>query len=261
DGDWGYFSSNRGDRKNYDHIYRFELPHLSFNIEGTVTNSMGEPLGDAVIKMVGDNGTIANIKTKKNGTYSYPIEKSTKYVILATCRGFLNSKNELTVSDAEKSENFKMDFSLTSVSRPVKMDNIFFEFGSAKLTPESNNGLDALVKLLNDNPNITIEIAAHTDYVGSDDANMKLSQERAKSVVDYLLSKGIESDRLTAVGYGESEPVVPDKALVRQYKFLKIGVPLTETFIKGLGKDQQETANQINRRTEFKVVKTTYKMF
>lgn len=261
DGDWGYLSSNRGDRKNFDHIYRFELPHLYFNIEGTVTNSMGEPLGDAVIKLVGDNGTIANIKTKKNGTYSYPIEKDTKYVILATCRGFLNSKKDLTVGDSEKSENFTTDFSLTSVSRPVKMDNIFYEFGSAKLTPESNNGLDALVKLLNDNPNITIEISAHTDYIGSEDANKKLSEERAKSVVDYLLAKGIDSDRLSAVGYGESEPVVPDKAMVRQHRFLKVNVPLTEEFIKTLSKEQQETANQINRRTEFKVLKTTYKMF
>lgn len=261
DGEWGYLSSNRGDRKNYDHIYRFELPRLSFNIEGTVTNSMGEPLGDAVIKLVGNNGTIASIKTKKNGTYSSPIDKSAKYVIMATCRGFLNSKKDLTVNDSEKSETFTMDFSLTSVSRPVKMENIFFEFGSAKLTSESNKGLDELVKLLNDNPNITIEIAAHTDYVGSDDANKKLSQERAKSVVDYLLSKGIVADRLTATGYGESEPVIPDKAMVRQYRFLKVGVPLTEDFIKGLSKEQQETANQINRRTEFKVLKTTYNMF
>lgn len=260
-GNWGYLSSNRGDRKNFDHIYRFELPLLSFNVEGTVTNSLGEPLGDAVIKLVGNNGTIASVRTRKNGTYSYPVEKGTKYVVLATSRGFLNSKKDLIVDDSEKSENFTLDFSLTSVSRPVKMDNIFFEFASAKLTPESNSGLDALVKLLNDNPNITIEISAHTDYVGGDEANKKLSQERAKSVVDYLMSKGIDAERLTAVGYGESEPVVPDRVLVRQHRFLKVGVPLTEEFIKGLSKEQQETANQINRRTEFKVLKTTYKMF
>lgn len=260
-GEWGYFSSNRGDRKNYDHIYKFEIPKLTFNIEGSVRTAAGDDLGDAVIKIVGDNGTIANVKTKKNGTYSIPVQKGAKYLLLGTCRGFLNSKSELEIGDEEKSKNFTVDFSLTSISKPVKMDNIFYEFGSAKLTPDSYKGLDALVKLLNDNPNITIEIGAHTDYVGSDESNKKLSEERAKSVTDYLMEKGIEKERLTAVGYGETEPVVPDKPLVRQNRFLKVGVPLTEEFIKSLTPEQQEKANQINRRTEFKVLKTTYKMF
>ncbi|MCQ2360098.1 MAG: OmpA family protein [Paludibacteraceae bacterium] len=260
-GEWGYFSSNRGDRKNYDHIYKFEIPKLTFNIEGSVRTAAGDDLGDAVIKIVGDNGTIANVKTKKNGTYSIPVQKEAKYLLLGTCRGFLNSKSELEIGDEEKSRNFTVDFSLTSISKPVKMDNIFYEFGSAKLTPDSYKGLDALVKLLNDNPNITIEIGAHTDYVGSDESNKKLSEERAKSVTDYLFEKGIEKERLTAVGYGETEPVVPDKPLVRQNRFLKVGVPLTEEFIKNLTPEQQEKANQINRRTEFKVLKTTYKMF
>lgn len=260
-GEWGYFSSNRGDRKNYDHIYKFEIPKLTFNIEGSVKTAVGDDLGDAVIKIVGDNGTIANVKTKKNGTYSIPVQKEAKYLLLGTCRGFLNSKSELEIGDEEKSKNFTVDFSLTSISKPVKMDNIFYEFGSAKLTPDSYKGLDALVKLLNDNPNITIEIGAHTDYVGSDESNKKLSEERAKSVTDYLMEKGIEKERLTAVGYGETEPVVPDKPLVRQNRFLKVGVPLTEEFIKSLTPEQQEKANQINRRTEFKVLKTTYKMF
>lgn len=260
-GEWGYFSSNRGDRKNYDHIYKFEIPKLTFNIEGSVKTAAGDDLGDAVIKIVGDNGTIANVKTKKNGTYSIPVQKGAKYLLLGTCRGFLNSKSELEIGDEEKSKNFTVDFSLTSISKPVKMDNIFYEFGSAKLTPDSYKGLDALVKLLNDNPNITIEIGAHTDYVGSDESNKKLSEERAKSVTDYLMEKGIEKERLTAVGYGETEPVVPDKPLVRQNRFLKVGVPLTEEFIKSLTPEQQEKANQINRRTEFKVLKTTYKMF
>lgn len=260
-GEWGYFSSNRGDRKNYDHIYKFEIPKLTFNIEGSVRTAAGDDLGDAVIKIVGDNGTIANVKTKKNGTYSIPVQKEAKYLLLGTCRGFLNSKSELEIGDEEKSKNFTVDFSLTSISKPVKMDNIFYEFGSAKLTPDSYKGLDALVKLLNDNPNITIEIGAHTDYVGSDESNKKLSKERAKSVTDYLMEKGIEKERLTAVGYGETEPVVPDKPLVRQNRFLKVGVPLTEEFIKSLTPEQQEKANQINRRTEFKVLKTTYKMF
>jgi len=259
--DWGYFSSNRSDRKNYDHIYKFELPKLTFIVEGSVKNAAGDELGDAVVRIVGSNGTIESVKTKKNGTYSCPIKSKSKYLLLGTCRGFLNIKEELEVADLEKSQTFKIDFVMTSISKPVKMDNIFYEFGSAKLTPDSYKGLDGLVKLLNDNPNITIEIGAHTDYVGSDEANKKLSEERAWSVTSYLLEKGIEKDRITSVGYGETKPVVPDKALVKQNRFLKVGTPLTEEFIQTLTPEQQEKANQINRRTEFKVLKTTYKMY
>jgi peptidoglycan-associated lipoprotein len=118
-----------------------------------------------------------------------------------------------------------------------------------------------LVKLLNDNPNITIEIGAHTDFVGSEEANLKLSLERAMSVVNYLTEHGIESARITAKGYGETTPVVPDRELVKKYRFLKVNVPLTEEFISKLNSEQQEIAKQINRRTEFKVLKTTYNMY
>ena len=141
------------------------------------------------------------------------------------------------------------------------MENIFYKFGSAELTPESSAGLDALVTLLNDNPNVTIEIGAHTDYVGTDEANIKLSEERAQAVVNYLTAKGIEKERLTAKGYGKSVPVVPDKELATKYRFLRYKVPLDEAFISKLNSEQQEIANQINRRTEFKVLKTTYKLF
>src|SRR5574344_1803610 len=259
--DWGFFSSNRNDRKGYDHIYKFSKPVLNFSVVGVITDSKGENLGDARVRMVGNDGSIANIQTKKNGSYTASINKNTKYVLLATCRGFLNSKKILDVADLEKSQNFTMDFQLNSVSKPVKMNNIFFKFGSAELTPESSAGLDELVELLKDNPNITIEIGAHTDFVGSDETNLLLSGQRAKSVVDYLTVKGIEKDRLSSKGYGESVPVVPDKALVKQYRFLKVDTPLNNEFIEGLKSEEQEIANQINRRTECKVLKTTYKMY
>lgn len=259
--DRGFFSSNRGDRKYRDHIFMFETPEYEYTITGTVVDTKGAELGDAVIKVVGDDGTIANVKVRKNGSFSYSVNPGCRYLMLATCRGFLNSKEIVEVPMVDRSEQFKKDFVLTSISNPVKMNNIFFKFGSAELSPESSAGLDDLVKLLNDNPNITIEIGAHTDMIGTVDANRKLSQARAGSVVSYLVSKGIEADRLSAVGYGESEPVVPDRDLVKKYKFLKVDVPLDEMFITKLPHDQQEIANQINRRTEFKVVKTTYKMF
>ena len=257
----GFFSSNRNDKKFYDHIWSFYEPELEFSISGTITDNKGEPLSDAQIKVVGNNGVMTSAKTKKNGSYKINLPKNANYVILGTCRGFLNNKSEIEIPNLEDSKDFKIDFTLNSVSKPVKMNNIFYEFGSAKLTPESTDGLNDLVKLLNDNPNITIEIGAHTDFVGSEEANIKLSQERAMSVVNYLTEHGIEAARITAKGYGETTPVVPDRNLVAKYRFLKVNVPLTEEFISKLNSEQQEIAKQINRRTEFKVLKTTYNMY
>jgi peptidoglycan-associated lipoprotein len=113
-----------------------------------------------------------------------------------------------------------------------------------------------------DNPNITIEIGAHTDRVGSEEGNLQLSGKRAQSVVDYLIKKGIEAERLTAKGYGKSQPVTVDKVIQKQYPFLKVGEVLTEEFIEGLSDEKEkELADSINRRTEFRVLKTTYKMY
>ena len=257
----GFFSSNRGNKKFYDHIFSFHQPELEFTLSGKIEDTAGESLGDARIKVVGNDGTIATVSPKKNGTYTFALKQGTNYVMMATCRGFLNQKANVQVPDVEENKAFTVDFKLTSVNKPVKMENIFYKFGSAELTPESSAGLDALVRLLNDNPNITIEIGAHTDYVGTEQANIKLSEERAQSVVNYLLAKGIEKERLTAKGYGKSVPVVPDRDLVAKYRFLRYKVPLDENFISKLNSEQQEIANQINRRTEFKVLKTTYKMF
>ncbi len=257
----GFFSSNRNNKKYYDHIFSFYQPELEFVMSGKIEDTAGEALGDARIKLVGNDGTIATIQPKKNGTYSFQLNKGTRYVMMATCRGFLNQKSQVEVPNIEENKEFVVDFKLTSVNKPVKMENIFYKFGSAELTPESSAGLDALVTLLNDNPNITIEIGAHTDYVGSEEANIKLSKERAMSVVNYLTAKGIAPDRLTAKGYGKSVPVVPDRELATKYRFLRYKVPLDEAFISKLNSEQQEIANQINRRTEFKVLKTTYKLF
>ncbi len=259
--DRGYFSSNRGDRRFYDHIYRFEKPEVIFQVSGTITDEKGDIIPDAVVRMIGNNGSNEKIRAKKNGTYEAKLSADTKYVMMALCRGYLNKKAELVVPNQDVSESFLQDFTLTSINKPVKMDNIFFDFGSASLTKESTVELDKLVTLLTDNPNITIEIGAHTDIIGSEETNLVLSKARAKSVVDYLVSKGIESDRLTAVGYGKSQPIVPDKALVRKYRYFKVGVPLNEDYIKKLNTEQQEVANSLNRRTEFKVLKTTYKMY
>lgn len=93
------------------------------------------------------------------------------------------------------------------VGQTIRLNNLFFDFGKATLKPESNAELDNVFAILNDNPKMEIEIAGHTDNIGSDDANMKLSDERANTVRSYLIAKGISESRITAKGYGETKPV------------------------------------------------------
>lgn len=257
----GYFSSNRGDKKGYDNIYSFTLPEMILLVEGVVTDNMGDALSDVTIRIVGDNGTNARLQVRRDGTYRVKLQKDVHYAMLATSRGYLNQKETLETFGLNDSYTYTQNFTLTSLSKPVKMDNVFYEFGKWALTEESTTSMDALVKLLNDNPNITIELSAHTDMVGSDAANKTLSEKRAQACVDYLISKGISADRLTPVGYGEEKPVVADKALHDQYKFIPIDQVLDENFINSLTKEEQAICNQINRRTEFKVLKTTYGLF
>ncbi len=258
----GMFSSNRGEKKGYDKLYEFELPPIEYLIDGKVTDLSGEPLGDATIRIVGDDGTNMKLHTKKDGSFKISLNKNVHYVMLGNCRGYLNQKEEAVTMDLEDSKTFPIHFNLASLSKPVGLDNIFFEFGKATLTPESSTALDKLVKILNDNPNITIEIGAHTDRVGSAEGNLQLSGKRAQSVVDYLIKKGIEAERLTAKGYGKTQPVTVDKTIQKKYSFLKVGDVLDEEYINSLiSNEQKEIADSINRRTEFRVLKTTYKMY
>lgn len=257
----GFFSSNRGQKRGYDQIYSFFLPEMEFIVEGTIMDNNGEHLGDANIRLVGDDGTNVKAQIRRDGTYRLKLNKDTRYVMLATARGYLNQKQQLATTGLNDSHTYQQDFTLAPISKPVKMGNIFFKFGSWELTADSEDGMQALVKLLNDNPNITIEMAAHTDMIGNNAANQELSLKRAQSVVNYLIQHGIEKARLTPVGYGEEKPVVVDEALHKQYTFLPKDQVLDEAFISTLTADKQEICNSLNRRTEFRVLKTTYNLY
>ena len=257
----GFFSSNRGQKKGYDLIYSFTLPQLEFIVEGKVTDNNGENISEATIRLVGNDGTNVKTQIRRDGTYRLKLNKQTRYAMLVNARGFLNEKQVFTTEGLSDSYTYEQNFALSPISKPVKMSNIFFKFASWELTPESEQGLNALVKLLNDNPNITIELAAHTDLVGNNAANQELSLRRAQSVVTYLIQHGIEQERLTPVGYGEEKPVVVDEVLHKQYPFLPKEQVLDEAFITSLPADKQEICNSLNRRTEFRVLKTTYNLY
>ena len=257
----GFFSSNRGQKKGYDLIYSFVLPQLEFLVEGTITDNNGEHLSEATLRLVGNDGTNVKTQIRRDGTYRLKLQKETRYAMLVTARGYLNMKHIFTTEGLTDSHTYLQDFALSPISKPVKMGNIFFKFGSWELTPDSEDGLNALVKLLNDNPNLTIEMAAHTDMIGNNKANQELALKRAQSVVSYLIKAGVEKERLTPVGYGEEKPVVVDEQLHKQYPYLPKDQVLDEAFITTLPADQQEVCNSLNRRTEFRVLKTTYNLY
>ena len=258
----GYFSTSRNDGRGNDHIWWFENPEAVQLIKGVIYEMDGYGLPDAEAYIVGSDGTNQHLLVKSDGSFEYVAKPGTDYIILGTCGGFLNHKEEVTVpADVKESETYSLLFPLANISVPVLIDNIFYEFGKARLLPSSAHALDSLVTMLNENPNITIELSAHTDFRGSNEFNQKLSQQRAESVVNYLISKGIAADRLTPVGYGEENPKRIRKKVADHYPWLNEGDVLTEEFISKLKPDEQETANALNRRTEFKVLRTTYNMF
>lgn len=258
----GYFASNRGDAKGWDHIYSFEYPEIHQTVKGWVYEKDGYELPAAQVFMVGNDGSNQRFSVKGDGSFTTEVKPGVEYVLLGTCKGFLNHKEQLIVSDTiTESHEYVLQFPLASITAPVLIDNIFYEFDKATLTPESTKSLDELVTLLNENPNVTIELSAHCDYRGSDAYNQSLSQRRAESVVNYLVEKGISKDRLTPVGYGKSKPKTIKKKLTERYTFLKEGDKLSQEFISALKPEEQEICNQLNRRTEFIVLRTTYGMF
>ena len=257
----GFFCSNRGDSRGYDHIYSFYNPEIVQTVKGWVYEQDGYELPAAQVYVVGNDGTNLKLSVRGDGSFTQEIKAGVDYVFLGTCKGFLNHQEQLRVEPVKKSEEYVLQFPLANISAPVLIENIFYDFDKATLRPESQTALDELVKLLNENPNITIELSAHTDYKGSDQYNERLSQRRAESVVNYLIANGIAADRLTPKGYGKGKPKRIKRKVAERYLFLKEGDILTEDFIAQLPEEQQEQCNQLNRRTEFIVLRTTYGLF
>ena len=258
----GFFSSNRGDGKGWDHIYSFYNPEIVQTVKGWVYEQDGYELPQAQVYMVGNDGTNMKLSVKGDGSFTQQIKPGVDYVFLGTCKGYLNHQEHLRVEPVTESEEYVLQFPLASITAPVLIENIFYDFDKATLRPESTVALDKLVTLLEENPNVTIELSAHCDYKGSAEYNKRLAQRRAESVVEYLTAHGVAADRLKPVGYGKEKPKTIRKKLTERYPFLKEGDVLTEEFIKALKEEeQQEQCNQLNRRTEFIVLRTTYGLF
>jgi peptidoglycan-associated lipoprotein len=249
----GFFSSNRGDARGRDHVWSFVYPDVNVRIEGLVADREQQLLPKAVVRVVGSDGSEREFITNKDGVYRFRAERGTRYTFMARADGFLNANKQIYTSSAEKDTTYFVDFELTPFNKPVILENIFYDFDKATLRPESKKGLDELIAILNEHPAIAIELSSHTDRKGSDEYNNQLSLRRAQAVVQYLISQGIDKYRLTAAGYGKTRPKTVTTSIAKKYDFLHEGDVLNEEFIEKLTLEQQQIADQINRRTEFKV--------
>jgi len=255
----GYFSSNRKGTVGYDDIYQFSLPPLEFSSFGIVKDEIsGQPLAGAKVRLIGNDGTSLETETDSEGKYSFDLKPSTNYIVMASQKGYLNGKGKLTTDGVEESKKFAVDVYMTAIDIPVEIPNIMYDVAKWELRPESIVSLEKLVEILLDNPTITIEISSHTDFRIGKISNIELSQKRADAVVDFLIAKGIDAGRVSGKGYGATQPKTISKKQAFQYSFLQEGATLSESFIKSLPDNQQETAHQINRRTEFRVLSTDY---
>jgi outer membrane protein OmpA-like peptidoglycan-associated protein len=212
-----------------------EKPDPVVIVDGNVYNKKtGEPLSASLIYETLPDGTEAGngISSPEDGSFKIVLPYDKNYLIRASADKFFAISENLNLDSLVKAGNRKIHKDLylvpIEVGQVFRLNNVFFDFDKWDLRPESYVELDRVVKLLNDNPSMEIELSAHTDSFGSDDYNFKLSDNRAKSCREYLLSKGIDPNRVTSKGYGETQPVAPN--------------------------DTPEN-RQLNRRVEFKITK------
>jgi len=272
----GYFSSNREGGKGSDDIYFFYMPALEFSIEGEITNCKvhAEVIEGVTMRLVGTDGSLEETVTDKNGHYSFEkkgdkrlVNENTSYVISTIIPpgadiktesaklSFINSsvKAKETTIALTSSKHFVHDFCLEPI---IKTDNHFgdvlYDFDSALLTQQAKDTLDILYNILIDNPTFVIELSSHTDFRGEDAYNQKLSEARAKSCVEYLVSKGVNKDRMVAKGYGEKKPLEITDSLTGKV------VILDQKYIMKLSPEGQEEAHHKNRRTVFRVLRKDF---
>lgn len=266
----GFFCSNRKIYENVrgkggDDIYHFVIPPLIFTLSGVIKDDRSlQFLEAATVKMVGSDGSSITTKSNSIGRYEFTKEQfkpHTTYELFIAKDGYFSTTGSETTVGLEKSRDFVLDFTLKPIPRaPIVLPEILYDLAKWDLKPQYQDSLQGLIQTLDENPRMVVELAAHTDSRDTDERNDILSQKRAQSVVDYLILRGIDPDRLVAKGYGER---VPRKLNHSYYQngtmVLDSGNVLTESFINSLSSNnKKEYAHQLNRRTEFSVLRNDF---
>ena len=253
--DEGLLSSSRGSSRGVDNIFSFELPKVEFSLEGSVLSSKtGQPIKGAYVRLIGTDGTNIKLTIQEDGEFSMKLKPATEYVLLVAAKGFFNHKEKFSTMNLKESKVFKYDVDLLPTETAIMLRNIYFDQKSYELPEGAKTELDRLLRIMLDNPSMKIEIVAHADDKGDETENLILSQKRAEEVMKYLISKGVPKENLTSKGSGMSKPLVVDRNLASDYRFLKDGDILSPEFIKRLKRSNQAIAHKLNRRIEFKIV-------
>ena len=271
----GFMASDRKGGKGADDIYSVYLVPLKFTMDGIIVSSKdGRPIPQATVRLDGTDGTSIVVNTDKDGHFYFTkdqLKEDTQYKVNVEKKKFLTNTADFTTIGVDisafefvPSENIflhgmRIQVKLDPIEVPIVLPNVFFDLAKWDLRPEAQQALDSVVVILNNNPNITIEMRSHTDYRDTDEKNKVLSQHRADTCVSYLISKGIAADRLVAVGMGESDPfTIPEGYTGYGSDQFTPGTRLTEAYIKTQTNAKQEVGNQINRRTDFRVLSDDY---
>jgi peptidoglycan-associated lipoprotein len=234
----GYFSSNRFGGKGEDDIYSAIAIPLVFTVYGkAINNQTQKVLPQTKVTLTGSDGQLLTAVTDNTGAYKFTLKKNVNYNLNASKSRFFGDIGEASTYGLKESKDAEVNFKLNPIPlKDIKLDGILYDLNSADLRPESLTILDSLLKTLKSNPNFVIEIASHTDSRADSVYNNELSQRRAQSVVDFLVTNGVEKERLVAKGYGES----------RLLNECKDGIECTEE------------QHQQNRRTAFQVLSEDY---
>jgi peptidoglycan-associated lipoprotein len=260
----GLFSSNRPGGKGRDDVYSFIIPPVYYTLEGTITDDRTlQPIAGAKVRITGTDGRALEDNTDDKGHYGFnkmQILANTTYDIFVTRKDYFNEKGRETTVGIERSKDLVRNFVLRPIpKKPVVLPDILYDLAKWDLKPQYRDSLQGLIETLDANENIVIELASHTDSRDSDERNDILSQKRAQSVVDYLISRGIDPDRLVAKGYGERVPRTLNKDLTREGYTFKAGTVLNDSIINLLpGTNVKEAAHQLNRRSEFSILRNDY---
>ena len=260
----GLFTSNRPGGKGRDDIYSFVIPPVYFTLEGTITDDMTlQPVEGAKVKITGTDGRTFEDNTDDKGHYSFnkmQIMANTTYDIFVTRKDYFNEKARETTVGLERSKDLVRNIILRPIpKKPVVLPDILYDLAKWDLKPQYRDSLQGLIETLDANETIVVELASHTDSRDSDERNDILSQKRAQSVVDYLISRGIDPDRLVAKGYGERVPRTLNKEITREGYTFPAGTVLNDSVINLLpGNNVKEAAHQMNRRTEFSILRNDY---
>lgn len=260
----GFFSSNRRGGRGGDDIYYFINPPLLYTVHGKIIdNSTLQPLESVSVSLIGSDGTTLVAKSNTVGYYEFnkdQVKPNTTYEFVVAKDKYFNEKATETTVGLDVSKDFEMNFKLDPIpDTPIVLPEILYDLGKWDLKPQFQDSLQGLIQTLDANETIMVELAAHTDNRDTDEKNDILSQKRAESVVDYLIQRGIDPDRLIAKGYGERVPLKLTKDIARDGYTFKKGTVLTGGFIDSLPSTAiKEAAHQMNRRTEFSIVSKDY---